>query len=232
MLSLNGVKDVSSIELSWMGQTEAISIEKISLINEPAQRSEPVSPLSLMNSLWRYVADMGQARVYENLRASPRAWLVPEVLSLKAEEVFQAIKTSKLPDGRVYDPARLALVEEPSPLLAQAADPAATARVAQISDTEMEVRTSSASPSFLVTSDVHYPGWHATLDGAPVQLFRANYVLRGVQVPAGEHVVRFEFRPKTFYYGAAVSLLSLLILLGFLLIPVIRRGDVKSQLLS
>ena len=91
----------------------------------------------------------------------------------------------------------------------------------------MEVQTSSSSPSFLVTSDVYYPGWRASLDGAPVQLFRADYALRGVQVPAGRHVVKFEFVPRTFYYGAALSALSLLVLAGLMAFPALFPRAVK-----
>jgi hypothetical protein len=228
-LGLKGAREISSIELRWTGRPEAISIEKISLIDELAQTSVPVSPLSLGSRQWRFAGESGEALVYENLQASPRAWLVPEALMLQPEEILKAIKTSRLPDGRIFDPSRLALVEEPSPLPAQAAaDPAATVQVEQVSETVMEVRTSSSAPSFLVTSDVYYPGWQATIDGAPVQLFRANYLLRGVSVPAGQHVLRFEFRPKTFYYGAALSVFSLLALIGLLVLPPVFRKSSKS----
>jgi uncharacterized membrane protein YfhO len=60
-----------------------------------------------------------------------------------------------------------------------------------------------------VTSDIYYPGWQASIDGAPVHLFQANYALRGVSVPAGTHLVKFIYRPRSFYYGATVSALSL-----------------------
>jgi uncharacterized membrane protein YfhO len=92
----------------------------------------------------------------------------------------------------------------------------------------MEVQTSSRSPAFLVTSDVYYPGWEATVDNAPAQIFRSNYALRGVRVAAGTHVVRFTFRPQSFYRGAAISAFSFLILLGFLAFPRLRRKARKS----
>ena len=80
----------------------------------------------------------------------------------------------------------------------------------------MEVRTSSGSESFLVTSDTWYPGWQATVDGAPAAIFRANYALRGVRVPAGRHIVRFEYKPKMLFVGMAVSVFCLVILTGIL----------------
>jgi uncharacterized membrane protein YfhO len=87
----------------------------------------------------------------------------------------------------------------------------------------MEVRTTAAAPSFLVTSDVYYPGWQATVDGAPVQLFQANYALRGVGVPAGTHTVRFVYKPRSFYYGVMVSAISLVALAVVMLVLAHRR---------
>lgn len=152
----------------------------------------------------------------------PRAWLASEVFKVEPDEALAIIRSSRLPDGRALDPLRIALVEEPVALTAQNVDMPVSAKVAHLSDTTMEVHTASSSPSFLVTSDVYYPGWQATIDGSATQVFRADYALRGVLVPAGSHVVRFEFRPKSFYYGAAVSAMSFLALV--LLVYGIRKS--------
>jgi len=78
----------------------------------------------------------------------------------------------------------------------------------------MEVRTKSTRAGFLVTSDAYYPGWRASIDGRDAWLYRADYAIRGVMVPAGEHTVRFEYRPRSFYLGAAISLISILLLIA------------------
>ena len=71
-----------------------------------------------------------------------------------------------------------------------------------------------------VFSEVWYgpdKGWEAYIDGQPAKILRANYVLRALNVPGGEHSIEMVFRPKKFYRGETISLLvSLLILLGFL----------------
>src|SRR5207248_250394 len=72
---------------------------------------------------WQHVAGLENAAVFENRRARPRAWLVPEVLALEPEEIRQALQTSRLPDGRPFNPARLALVEEPVASLGECPDP-------------------------------------------------------------------------------------------------------------
>jgi uncharacterized membrane protein YfhO len=76
----------------------------------------------------------------------------------------------------------------------------------------LEVETTANAPAFLVTSDVFYPGWRATIDGAPAELFQTDYAFRGLPVPAGTHAVRFEFSPRSFYQGVFISAASLLLL--------------------
>jgi uncharacterized membrane protein YfhO len=76
----------------------------------------------------------------------------------------------------------------------------------------MEVETVSQAPAFLVTSDVYYPGWQATIDGEYAQLFQTNYALRGLPVPAGTHTIRFDFKPLSLHQGASISVASLLLL--------------------
>jgi len=97
-------------------------------------------------------------------------------------------------------------------LAAQKPDAGATARVSSLADNEMEVETSTATPSFLVTSDVYYPGWSATIDGQEARLYRADYAFRGIAVPAGHRVVKFTYRPRRFLLGAGLSLASIAIL--------------------
>lgn len=65
-----------------------------------------------------------------------------------------------------------------------------------------------------VFSDIYYPaGWVSYIDGARSNYFRTNYVLRGMLLPPGNHVVRFEFKPSSYYTGNKVSLISSILLI-------------------
>ncbi|MFN2480239.1 MAG: hypothetical protein ABR554_01975, partial [Pyrinomonadaceae bacterium] len=103
--------DVKTLRLEWIGGRGSADVKKISLLDEASARSTPVraSSRALDGARWRRVADAGRVTVYENLRARPRAWLAPEVVTLDADEALAAVKTSRLPDGRAFDPARTAL---------------------------------------------------------------------------------------------------------------------------
>jgi hypothetical protein len=71
---------------------------------------------------------------------------------------------------------------------------------------KISVRANGAG--WLVLSDVWYPGWQATVDGAVVPVMKADYLFRAVAVPAGVHQVRFSYRPLSFYLGAAITLIA------------------------
>ncbi len=75
------------------------------------------------------------------------------------------------------------------------------------------IQVEAGRDSWLILADTDYPGWQATVDGVETPIYRANLNFRAVQVSAGLHEVRFEYRPEWLLPGALVSAVSLLIAL-------------------
>jgi uncharacterized membrane protein YfhO len=70
-----------------------------------------------------------------------------------------------------------------------------------------------------VFSEIYYPkGWNAYVDGKITSHFRADYVLRSMMLPAGDHKVRFKFEPRVFFIGEKISFFSSVILIVLVLI--------------
>ena len=73
----------------------------------------------------------------------------------------------------------------------------------------IEVDCASDSDTYLVLSELFYPGWQAYLDGNKAQILRADYLLRAVPLTAGRHNVAFVYRPASFLIGAAITVFTL-----------------------
>ena len=86
------------------------------------------------------------------------------------------------------------------------------------------VETDATRPGILVLTDTFYPGWRVTVDDTPADLLRANYLFRGVYVPAGVHRIEFTYHPAPFQRGLLVSSLALAVVLGTLVWPPVRRA--------
>lgn len=87
------------------------------------------------------------------------------------------------------------------------ADVNASATIEDYHPKKIRIRTSGDSPAVLLLNDRYHPHWNVYLDGKRQTLLRCNYVMRGVEVPAGEHVAEFRFEPPQL--GFAISLSSI-----------------------
>ena len=84
---------------------------------------------------------------------------------------------------------------------------------------ELHYRYSASAPRLAVFSEIWYPdGWHATVDGEPIGLLRADWTLRAALLPAGEHELVMTFLPESYRVGALVSAIASIVLLLLLVI--------------
>ena len=77
-------------------------------------------------------------------------------------------------------------------------------------------------------SEIYYPGWTCTIDGEPTDIARANYVLRAIKVPAGEHEVIMTFDPQTVHITEAIAYAALG-LLALMLISLLAYSYYRSR---
>ncbi len=79
--------------------------------------------------------------------------------------------------------------------------PQATVELIDELPTQMRLRVKQEAPHYLLVAKAHYPGWNAYVDGAPVELVRANYAFSALDVPAGEHTVEIRYEPASWRWG-------------------------------
>lgn len=78
---------------------------------------------------------------------------------------------------------------------------------------ELDYKYSAEGERLAVFSEIYYPpGWKCYIDGKESSYFRANYILRGMVLPAGNHEIKFTFKPSSYFIGNKVSLASSILL--------------------
>jgi uncharacterized membrane protein YfhO len=70
-------------------------------------------------------------------------------------------------------------------------------------------------PGYVFLSDVFTPNWQAYIDGKKSTVLRADYAFRTVPVPSGMHTLTFSYEDQAFFKGVVVSLVSIIILIGY-----------------
>jgi len=132
--------------------------------------------------------------IYENPRALPRVMF--------AFDWQPANFTQLKKDGRwpVFDPQRTVLFHAERPQMVvlppkPVSMPEARTSLKLYQNTVVEVEVETTAAGFLVLNDNWHPWWFGTVDGKPADIYRANVLFRAIQVPAGKHLVRFEFKP-------------------------------------
>ena len=178
----------------------------------PTDRTERWLRAAGAEARFRKTSSLRETDVLENLRARPRAWLASEVVRLSPDEVLEALRTSRLPGGPIFDPERQALVEEGASWTSSTPGGPSDVAISEVRPERMALRVLAPAASFLVLSDVDYPGWQASVDGRPAEIVRTDYVLRGLWLTPGTHEVHFEFRPPVVRAGLALSIAAALAL--------------------
>ncbi len=89
-----------------------------------------------------------------------------------------------------------------------------SAEIVQYTPNKVVIKAHLEHPGLLVFSDAYHPDWKAYADETEVRIFRADYLLRSIFLPEGNHKVEFVFKPVWFYIGGGVSFFSFLFLVA------------------
>ena len=100
---------------------------------------------------------------------------------------------------------------------------AASVELTSYEANRLSYKVKSQKGGVVVLSEIYYPGWTCTIDGQPTEIARANYVLRAIKVPAGEHEVVMTFDPQTVHVTEAIAYASLAILALLLVVLLVVR---------
>jgi hypothetical protein len=140
--------------------------------------------------------------VYRHVGMLPRARLVGKLeTATDADALFDRMRESE------FDPGRAAITELPPPGSAPNSDETSvgTAAIGDHKPDRVVVKCDASTDAVLVLAETFYPGWTATVDGAPAAIYPVYYCFRGVTVPKGRHVVEFRYQPRSLTLGLLIS---------------------------
>ncbi|MFC3200171.1 YfhO family protein [Parapedobacter deserti] len=190
-----------------MRYQEVIERQFSSAINEDV--------LDMLNTRYLITRDNNQnsERIQRRNTAAGNAWFVEKVTLVKDnEEEMQAING--------FDPRKEAFVhEEFRPLLDEkrlGSPVNASIELTSYRPDRLVYEYSTPHDAMAVFSEIWYDkGWKAYVDGEEQPILRANYLLRAMQLPGGNHKVEFKFEPRSYHLGETISLIaSILLVIG------------------
>ena len=160
------------------------------------------------------VSPNGQYAVIEFAGALPRAGLYSQWIVQTNDA--RALETLFSPG---FHPAQTVLVATNLPVAPAGAtnQSAGTVAFVSYSPKDLVLKGEVKTPAVLLLNDKYDPNWQVLVDGHPAPLLRCNYLMRGVQVPPGEHVIEFRFAvPADALYVSLAAVVVGLALCGFL----------------
>ena len=169
--------------------------------------------LNMLNTKYFiFPAEGGKDQVQINPEANGNVWFVDKVkvvdsandeikaldsLKTKTEVVLRDTNSYGFEDSHLYE-----------------SDSIASIKLTEYSLEHLKYESKTTKPQFAVFSEIYYKdGWNAYVDGELTPHYQVNYVLRGMEVPAGEHIIEFKFEPKVIQTGSTISLISYLFLI-------------------
>jgi uncharacterized membrane protein YfhO len=147
------------------------------------------------------VFSQNNQRVYRNDDVLPKAFFVDSVATVESPQ--QAAERMK--PSADFNSSTTAIVETDENV-SSSTDTTAQVTIENYKPNKISVSTSNEKDQFLVLSEIFYPaGWKASIDGEPTKIYKTNFVLRGIQVPAGDHNISLTFEPSSEIWGGRIA---------------------------
>ena len=176
-----------------------------------------IGVLNMLNTKYIIKNDQeGRPQALENPEANGNAWFVSKVKFVKsADEEMKALTKLNSKEEVVVN----TLANDGQDFKGAysiSKDSTSSIQLTSYKPNHLKYVSNNSANGFGVFSEMYYKnGWKATIDGKEVRIYNVDYVLRGLEIPAGKHTIEFKFEPEVVKTGSTIALLStILVLLG------------------
>lgn len=150
-----------------------------------------------------------EVRIHKNPSALKRVHFVKSVVRAESVDILAALIN---PRTDLSSTAWVENIEINTFNNAKYGDSSGEVLEEKFSNNQIEIRAKSLNDSYLVLNESFDNGWRAWVSGKETPIYRTNYILQGIHVPTGIHMIKFAYQPYSFLIGATVSLLTLLLI--------------------
>ena len=159
--------------------------------------------------------DNGEVIAQQNPNANGNAWFVKNINYVQtADQEIRALDSSQTKNTAIVNENNI----HKKINFSSAVDSLAYIKLTEYSLNSLTYETSSKFDEFSVFSEIYYKnGWKSYIDGELQPYTNVNYVLRGMEIPKGKHIIKFKFEPSVIKTGSIISLISYVLMV---LIPV------------
>ena len=172
--------------------------------------------------------EQGQAVPVVNPYAYGNAWFVDKVQYVNnANEEIDALNDILPTETAVVD---VKFKEQLKGVTEGYKDSLSTIQLTSYEPNRLVYKASTPKDGVVVFSEIYYPGWQATIDGQPVDIARADYILRAINVPAGEHTIEMWFDPQSIQVTESIAYAALaLLLIGVMVLAWTQRNKIAKK---
>lgn len=209
------------------------------LIERQMSRGYNGEVLNMLNTKYVIFARKGgQPQIIPNTSACGNAWFVDEVKwANTADEEMDGLNAAPFMDTAImpnaFQPKKTAVMrttfKNDMGNYTFGKDSSAYVKLDRYGLDDISFKSSNSKDGLAVFSDIYYAkGWKAYVDGKETPIMKADYVLRAIKIPAGNHTIEFHFRPESFYKGQKVALVCSLLLIGLAvgaLVQSVKKGS-------
>ncbi len=204
-----------------IGGYHGAKLKRFQELNEYQLSKNNMAVLNMLNTKYFIVPDQNKnPQAQLNPDALGNAWFVSKLQIVEnADEELNALtdfkpRTTAIVDKRFADYVAGWNFETSADSTGNLALFPGEIKLVAYEPNHLKYESNSENEGFAVFSEIHYEkGWNAYIDGELLPHIRVNYVLRGMRIPAGKHVIEFKFEPSVYQVGEKISMASSAILL-------------------
>ncbi len=192
-------------------------------------RKNNIDVLNMLNT--KYIITTGEEDkpIYvPNPDANGNAWFVQKVLAVNsADQEMKALDSLDTRNIAVVNTAEFGEFITKKNFIADSLS--ANVTLEKVKSNYLKYKSVNPADGLAVFSEIYYPkGWNAYIDGNKTAHFRADYTLRALMIPAGQHTIEFKFEPQVVKTGGMISLISSILILLLVIFAIYWTNKNKS----